>query len=121
MENEPFKKNHKKSFIIKNSGVWCFFKLDGFEIICTSIKKKCTQNPYFLQKFEFCIFELKNCEVIENSFKALLNFSPFKCTYLGKGNFNNISAKSEKMKLKSGHLELRFSVYTLFKEDKIIE
>ena len=30
--------------------------------------------------------------------------------YFGKNHFNNISAKSEKMKLKSGQLELRFSV-----------
>ena len=28
----------------------------------------------------------------------------------GQNHFNNISAKSEKMKLKSGYLELRFSV-----------
>ena len=41
--------------------------LDGFEITCTSIQKKCTQtpyknctqNPYFFQKFDFCIFESK--------------------------------------------------------------
>ena len=60
--------------------------------------------------FKSLIFEPKNCEVIETSFKTPLNFSPLKCTYSGKIHFNNISAKSEKLKLKSGHLELRFSV-----------
>ena len=39
-------------------------------------KKNCTQNPYFLQKFDFCIFEPKNCKMIENSYNAPLNFSP---------------------------------------------
>ena len=57
------------------------------------------------------IFEPKNYVVTEISFKALLNFSPLECTYLGKNHFNIISALSEKMKLKSGHLELWFSVY----------
>ena len=30
-----------------------------------------TLNPYFLQKFEFCIFEPKSCEVIENKLELL--------------------------------------------------
>ena len=30
------------------------------------------------------MFEPNNCEVIENSSKAPLNFSPLECTYLGK-------------------------------------
>ena len=61
--------------------------------------------------FKSLIFEPKNCEVIETSYETSLNFSPLKCTYSGKIHFNNISAKSEKkLKLKSGHLELRFSV-----------
>ena len=49
-------------------------------------KNNCTQNPYFLRKIDSCIliFEPKNCEVKENSSKAPLNFSPLKCTYLGK-------------------------------------
>ena len=45
--------------------------------------------------FKSLIFEPKNCEVIETSFKTPLNFSPLKCTYSGKIHFNNISAKSE--------------------------
>ena len=36
--------------------------------------KNCTQNAYFLQKVDFCIFEPKNREVIENSSKTPLNF-----------------------------------------------
>ena len=50
-------------------------------------KKNCTQNAYFLQKIDFCIFEPKNREVIENSSKPPLNFSPLQCTYLGKNSF----------------------------------
>ena len=107
------KKNHKKMVHkqkVRGVGVFSS-RLDGFEIMCSLIRKTCTRNPYFLQKIDFCIFEPKNCEVIENSFKAPLSFSLLKCTHLGKHHFNNISAKSEKMKLKSGHLELHFSVY----------
>ena len=110
------KNNHKKPSPSKIQGLCVFSSgLDGFEITCTSIRKKCTQNPYFLHKFDFCIFEPKNCDVINNSSKAPLNFSPYQCTYmyLGKNHFDIISAKSEKMKLKSGHLELRFSVATI--------
>ena len=53
-----------------------------------SIKKKCSQNAQFLKKkVDFCIFEPKNCEVIENSSKAPLIFSQFERTYLGKKSF----------------------------------
>ena len=75
------------------------------------MEKKCTQNPYFLQKFDFCIFEPKNCEVIVSSSKAVLYFSPLKCTYLGKFISISLALGQEKIRLKSGHLELRFSVY----------
>ena len=37
--------------------------------------KNCTQSAYFLKKNDFCIFEPKNCEVIENSYKTPLDFS----------------------------------------------
>ena len=49
--------------------------------------KNCTQNTYFLQKFDFCIFEPKNREVIENSSKTPLNFSSLQYTYLDKNSF----------------------------------
>ena len=49
--------------------------------------KNCTQNAYFFQKVDFCIFEPKNREVIEKSSKAPLSFSPIQCTYLGKNPF----------------------------------
>ena len=49
--------------------------------------KNCTLNAYFLQKFNFCIFEPKNREVIENSSKTPLNFSSLQYTYLGKHSF----------------------------------
>ena len=51
--------------------------------------KNCTQNAYMLQKFDFCIFEPKNREVIENSSKTPLNFSSLQYTYLGENSFQN--------------------------------
>ena len=50
-------------------------------------EKNCTQNAYFLQKVDFCIFEPKNREVIEKSSKTPLNFSTLQCTHLGKISF----------------------------------
>ena len=49
--------------------------------------KNCTQNAYFLQKFDFCIFEPKNREVIENFSKTPLNVGSLQYTYLGKKSF----------------------------------
>ena len=49
--------------------------------------KNYTQNAYFLQNVDFCIFESKNRKVIENSSKTPLDFSPLQCTYLGKNSF----------------------------------
>ena len=63
---------------------------------------KTTLKTFIFLKNIFYIFEPKNREVIENYFKASLNFSQLKGTYLDKIHFN-IGA-SEKMKLKSGHI-----------------
>ena len=82
----------------------------GLKSPVLQFEKHCTQNSYFLQKLDFCIFEPKNCKMIENSSNAPLNFSPPKCNIRAKNHFNIIRAKSEKKKLKSGYLELRFSV-----------
>ena len=49
--------------------------------------KNCTQNAYFPQEFEFCIFEPQNHEVMENSSKTPLNVSSLQYTYLGKKYF----------------------------------
>ena len=73
------------------SSVWCFF-FKSTRQVCNHlylnlIKKNCTQNAYFLQKDDFCIFVPKNREVIENSPKTPLNFSPLQCIYLGKKSF----------------------------------
>ena len=66
---------------------------------------KPTLKTFIFLIFFFYIFEPKNCEVIENYFKASLNFSRLKGTYLGKIHFNIIIiGASEKMKLKSGHI-----------------
>ena len=54
------------------------FQVDyaGLQSPVLEFDKNCTQNAYFLQKVDFSIFEPKNCEVIENSSKTPLNFSP---------------------------------------------
>ena len=62
-------------------------RLGSLDSPVLDIDKNCTQNAYFLQKVDFCIFESKNREVIENSFKTPLNFIPLQCTYLGKNSF----------------------------------
>ena len=84
-----FKKLIKKSVISKNVKWLVFFK--STKQVCNhmhlNFDKNCTQHAYFLQKVDFCIFEPKNCEVIENSFKTSPNFSPLQCTYLGKNSF----------------------------------
>ena len=71
------------------SSVWCFFK--STSQVCKSpvleFDKNCTLNAYFLQKVDFCIFEPKIREVIENSSKTPLNFSSLQSTYLGKNSF----------------------------------
>ena len=71
------------------SSVWCFFK--ATRQVCNhlylNLIKNCTQNAYFLQKVDFCIFEPKNREVIENSSKTPLSFSPLQSTCLGKNSF----------------------------------
>ena len=87
-------------------------RLAGLQSPVLEFDKNCTQNAYFLQKVDFCIFEPKNLEVIENSSKTpLISFSPLQCTYLGKNSFQYHLGLVRKKKLKSGYLELRFSVY----------
>ena len=51
-----FKK--KKLLISENLEVGCFSsRLDGFEITCTSIRKKTARKPLFsIKNFDFCIF-----------------------------------------------------------------
>ena len=59
----------------------------GLQSPVLEFDKNCTQNAYFLQKFDFCIFEPKNREAIENSSKTPINFSSLQYTYLGKISF----------------------------------
>ena len=65
------------------------FEVDkaGLQSPVLKFDKNCTQKAYFLQKFDFCTFEPKNCEVIENSSKTPLNISSLQYTYLGKNSF----------------------------------
>ena len=60
---------------------------EGLQLFVLEFDKNCTQNAYFLQKVDFCIFEPKNREVIENSSKTPLNISSLQYTYLGKTSF----------------------------------
>ena len=50
------------------SSDWCFFQVvyAGLQSPVLEFDKNCTQNAYFLQKVDFCIFEPKNREMIEN-------------------------------------------------------
>ena len=61
VENSFFKKNHKKSFISNNSGVWCFSsRLDGFEITFTSIRKNELKTLIFFKYlFDFAFLSPK--------------------------------------------------------------
>ena len=94
MISENFGKFGKLSIfkkIIKNLSkakcqVFDVFQVDkaGLQSPVLEFDKNCTQNGYFRQKLNFCIFEPQNCEVIENSSKTPLNFSSLHYTYLGK-------------------------------------
>ena len=71
------------------SSVWCFFK--STRQVCNHLYlnsiKTALKTRIFFKKIDFCIFEPKNREVIENSSKTPLNFSPLQCTYLGENSF----------------------------------
>ena len=69
--------------------VFGVFQVDeaGLQSPVLESDKHCTQNAYFLRKVDFCIFEPKNREVIENSSITPLNFSPLQYTYLGKNSY----------------------------------
>ena len=95
-----FLKNHKKSNESKMSSVFSS-RLDRFVITCLQFDKNCTQMAYFVKKNDFCIFEPKNSELIQNSSIKPLNCSPLKCTYLGKKSFKyheRLSQKKRKWK-----------------------
>ena len=71
------------------SSVWVFFKSTrqvGNHLYLISIKTALKAFVFF-KKNDFWIFEPKSRQVIENSSKALLSFSPLQCTYLGENSF----------------------------------
>ena len=78
LENYQFLKIRKKISHKQNVKCLVFFRADkaGLQSPVLEFDKNCTLNAYFLQKVDFCIFEPKNREVIENSSKTPLNFSP---------------------------------------------
>ena len=79
------------------SSVWCFFK--STRQVCNhlylNLKKLHSKRLFYLKKLIFAFFEPKNREVIENSSKIPLNFSPLQCTYLGKNSFQGLVRKKE--------------------------
>ena len=110
-----FVKNHKNLPLAKCPVFGILSSQPNGFVITTHFNsiKKTALNAYFLQKVDFCIFEPKNREPIENSSKAPLNCSPFKCTYLGKISFQYHKRLVRKVKMKNCHLELRFIVYVI--------
>ena len=62
--NELFSKNHKKLLISENLEVWCFSsRLDGFEITCTSIRKKTAHKTLIF--FKNLIFAFLNPKTVK--------------------------------------------------------
>ena len=78
----PFFKSSFKICHKQNVECFVFFQVDlaGLQSPVFELDKNCTQNAYFLQKVYFCIFERKTREVIDNSSKTPLNFSPLQYT-----------------------------------------
>ena len=61
---------------------------------CTENKSRSYKILILLKNPSLCqdsanLTMIKNWEVIENSSKALLNFSPLECTYMGKSSFQS--------------------------------
>ena len=79
--------NFKK--FIKICQVFCVFssRIGRLQLPVLEFDRNCTQNANFLKKVDFCIFEPKYREWIENSSKTPLNFSPLQCTHLDKNSF----------------------------------
>ena len=70
------------------------FQVDyaGLQSPVLEFDKNCTENAYFLQKVDFCIFEPKNREVIENSSKHRLTLVHYNAHTWAKIDFNNTKA-----------------------------
>ena len=88
-KSSTFKNSYK---ICHKQNVKCLVVFKSTRQVCNhmylnSIKKTELKTLIFFKKVDFCIFELKNREVIENSSKTSLNFCPLQCTYLGKYSF----------------------------------
>ena len=68
------------------SSVWCVFKSTRqvWNLLYLKSIKTALKTLIFFQKVDFCIFEPKKREVIENFSKTPFNFSPLQCTYLDK-------------------------------------
>ena len=78
----------------------------GLKSLVLLLNKTTHKTFIFLKKYFFTFLEPQNREVIESYYKASLNFSRLKGTYLGKTHFNIIIklGRQKKMKLKSDHI-----------------
>ena len=96
------------------SSVLIFFK--STRQVCNhlylNLIKTALKTLIFFKNLIFAFFEPKNREVIENSSKTPLNFGSLQYTYLGKNSFQYHKGLVRKKKLKSGYLELQFSVHS---------
>ena len=81
--------------------------------------KNCTLNAYFLQKVDFCIFEPKDSEVVENSSKTLLALVHYTAHNWAKIISISLGLSKKKKEIESGNLELPFSVYNVFMFSRI--
>ena len=85
-----FLKIHKKS-VISKCQVFCVCFFKSTRPVCNhkylNSIKTALKTLIFFKKLIFCIYEPKNREVIDNSSKTQLYFSPLQCTYWGKNSF----------------------------------
>ena len=83
----------------------------GLKSLVLLLNKTILKTLIFL-KNNFYIFEPKNREVIENDFKASLNFSRLKGTYLGKIHFNIVIIGASENEIEKGSHNFS-SLYTV--------
>ena len=86
----------------------------GLKSPVRQFENKLLSKPLFSSKFDFCIFEHKNCDVIENSPKAPLNLSPLNAHIWANIHLNIISACVRKNEIEKWPLRTSFqcSIYS---------
>ena len=112
LENNQFLKIHKK--ICHKQNVKCLVFFKSTRQVCNHLYlnsiKAALKTLIFFKKLIFAFLNPKNREVIENFPKHRLTLVNYNAHTWAKIHFNTTRAYSDKKKLKSGYLELRFSV-----------